>query len=742
MRTTVWVSLALFSLSMMANEESDGKKSTDEEEQEIETVTVVATRSEQKLSNVAAAVSVITNDDIERQGVRDIRDLVRYEPGVSVQGTGSQWGLAGFSIRGLGGNRVLTTIDGVRVPDEFSFGPFLGARRDFVDVDRLERVEIVRGPMSSLYGSDAMAGVVAFSTESARDYLTGSRKVRTKMKTGYASSNEQRLFSGRIAAGRDRAASLLNLTFRKSSDFANSGSIETFGPSRELPDPQISNVLSVSSRTNVLISDHHELEVKVETYKNKTETRVYSDYNTFVFGTLINSRDSTDDRSRQQYAVIYRGLPRLPLLDQIEMRAFLQDSETDQRTIEDRTSFQSGPQVRERVSNFRQRVTGLNMASQFLLEHGDFIHGFTYGFDYQSTSSESNRDGSTRRPDGTPVFNPFVILPTRDFPLTDVTQSAFFVQDEISMLDSRLLVTPGLRLDRFSAKAVADELYRHGNPGVSDPSDYGDSHLTTKLSAVYRWSDQFSVYGNRSGGFRAPPYDDVNIGFTNLAGGYKTISNADLQSETSTNTEFGIHLAISGVRARITRYQSKFENFIEPLALAREFLGTGGVDPSDGLRTFQSRNRGGAEVSGIEIAGSAFLTENLGARFSFASGEGKDKESNTPLSSIEPRTLVVGLRYIAPSKRWDTELVFSQIAEKKQKDIDPLDGRISTDSYQVIDALVSFRAFEKLLFHVGVFNLTDQTYIRWADTIGIGNDAPQRFTQPGRNFSLTAGLEW
>ena len=109
------------------------------DDETIDTVTVIATRTERALDEVAATVSVKTAEDIDRELTRDIADLVRFEPGVSVAGTGSRFGLTGFRIRGIGGNRVLTLIDGVRVPDEFSFGPFLSARRDLVDIDSLER---------------------------------------------------------------------------------------------------------------------------------------------------------------------------------------------------------------------------------------------------------------------------------------------------------------------------------------------------------------------------------------------------------------------------------------------------------------------------------------------------------------------------------------------------------------------------------------------------------------------------
>ena len=117
-----------------AAQESESDRSTNP----VETITIVGTRTERAISEVAATVSVKTAEDLERELTRDIADLVRFEPGISVGGTGSRFGLGGFNIRGIGGNHVLTLVDGVRVPEEFSFGPYLSARRDFVDLDSPE----------------------------------------------------------------------------------------------------------------------------------------------------------------------------------------------------------------------------------------------------------------------------------------------------------------------------------------------------------------------------------------------------------------------------------------------------------------------------------------------------------------------------------------------------------------------------------------------------------------------------
>src|SRR3546814_10509902 len=98
-----------------------------------------------------------------------------FEPGVSVQRQPARFGAAlgatgragneSFNIRGIGGNRVLIQVDGVRVPDGFSFGAQASGRGDYVDLGLIKSVEILRGPSSALYGSDGLAGAVSRSEE-------------------------------------------------------------------------------------------------------------------------------------------------------------------------------------------------------------------------------------------------------------------------------------------------------------------------------------------------------------------------------------------------------------------------------------------------------------------------------------------------------------------------------------------------------------------------------------------------
>ena len=152
---------------------------------EFARVQVTATRTERAIVDVAASVDVIDRERLDQTLARDIKDLVRYEPGVSVTSSVGRFGLGGFRIRGLDGNRVRIQTDGIAVSDAFLIGSYANANRNFVDLDTLKQVEIVRGPASALYGSDALGGVVAFVTRDPVDYLVPGKDSHVGLKFGY-----------------------------------------------------------------------------------------------------------------------------------------------------------------------------------------------------------------------------------------------------------------------------------------------------------------------------------------------------------------------------------------------------------------------------------------------------------------------------------------------------------------------------------------------------------------------------
>lgn len=710
------------------------------ESEPLDTITVIATRSERSLEELASTVTVRTADDLERELTQDIADLVRFEPGVTVAGTGSRFGLTGFNIRGIGGNRVLTMIDGVRVPDEFSFGPFLSARRDYVDIDSLSRAEIARGPISSLYGSDALGGVVALTTRHPRDYLDMDRTFSGAFKGGYSGVDSSSTGTLSLAGRAGRSSGMILYTGRTGRETSNAGTEGGHGSGRELPDPQDIDVGNLTAKIAFSPSEAHEFTLGVDAYENETDTQILSDYGIAVFGTRVNSRDARDTRRRNRWTLAYRHTGILPVADSIQVTAYRQDSRSEQLTLEDRTTRTRASQSRRRSSLYEQEIRGAWIQLDKSFDVGAVNNLVTWGADYYVTDNASVRDGGTFDASGSPVreFSP---LPTRDFPLTEVTQLAVFLQDEITLLGGDLLLSPSVRFDRFEAATEADGIYLNGNPGTPLPEDYDDSQVTAKLGAVYSFTDAVSAFGRYSEGFRAPPYDDVNVGFTNFLGGYKTIANPALESERSQGIELGLRLRGERGHAQVAVFRNDYEHFIESFAIAPHFLRSGGIDPADRLRTFQSVNRDRVQINGWEFGGAYELGFGLTLRASAAYASGEDRSTGVPLNSIEPLNGVVGLDYDAPGDRWGGNLIVSAASGKDETDIDPADPRHAPSGYGVVDLMGYVNFGARVRLNAGIFNLTDRTYIRWADTAGIGADAPMRFTQPGINAALTLRVE-
>ena len=723
----------------LAQESDDGSNDP------LDTITVVGTRTERALKEVAATVSVKTADDVERELARSIADLVRFEPGVTVSGTGSRFGLTGFNIRGIGGNRVLTVVDGIRVPEEFSFGPFLSARRDFVDIDSLNRAEIARGPISSLYGSDALGGVVAFSTKKPRDYLTSDEPYYAGFKGGYSSADASTVTGLTFAGGSDTWSGMVFYNHRQGSELENQGNIGGNGPDRELPDPQDITSDNVLVKVGFHPSENHEFTLTYDYLTGETDTDILSDFGTVVFGTTVNTRVASDERERQRISLAYDFTGDLGIADQLQATIYQQKTENSQTTNETRTTPAFEEQTRFRLSTFDQDIDGAFVQLTKSLELGDTTHLITYGADYYSTNNASQRDGGTFDAIGAPVFE-FFPFPTRDFPLTDVDQTALFLQDEIGLMGDRLLISPGIRYDRFEATAKPDDVYNNGNPGTPPPEDYDDSEVTTRLGVVYEFTESFSGFARYSEGFRAPPYDDVNVGFSNFAGGYKTIANPNLKSERSSGIEVGARFQLAGGSFSIAAFQNDYDDFIESGAIAPEFLPTG-IDPNDGLLTFQSINRDKVEINGIELSGVfdlgllAGAMDRMSLRTAIAYADGEDKSTGNPINSVEPLTGVIGLGYTGSNDQWGSELVLTAVSGKDDGDIDPDNPRPATGGYALLDLIAYYDFNERVSLNFGLFNITDREYIRWADTGGIGGDASARFTQPGFNAAATIRIE-
>lgn len=148
-----------------------------EETIELESVVVTAAGYEQKIKDAPASISVITREELDRKPYMTLLDAVRDIEGIDIGETVDKTGQGTISIRGMGADYTLVMIDGKRqnnvgdiYPNSFGGNQF----NHIPPLDMIERIEIIRGPMSTLYGADAMGGVINIITKKIADRWTGS----------------------------------------------------------------------------------------------------------------------------------------------------------------------------------------------------------------------------------------------------------------------------------------------------------------------------------------------------------------------------------------------------------------------------------------------------------------------------------------------------------------------------------------------------------------------------------------
>jgi len=277
-------------------------------------ITVSATRERREVDETTSTVTVITAEDIEARFVRDIRDLVRNEPGVSVRraparfgaafGSTGRDGSAGFNIRGLEGNRVLQQVDGIRVPAAFAFGASNFGRGGYTEIGTVRTVEILRGPASSLYGSDGVAGVVSFITFDPADLLAGGDH-HASAAAAYASEDRSTTLSVRGAArlggdGADAQAAevMAIVTGRMGSELDGFGTVDTADARRTAPNPQDHRTGSILAKWVQPLSGDSRIRFTFEHLRTTVETDVLSGRSVAPVGATgvlrLDARDTTE----------------------------------------------------------------------------------------------------------------------------------------------------------------------------------------------------------------------------------------------------------------------------------------------------------------------------------------------------------------------------------------------------------------------------------------------------------------
>jgi hemoglobin/transferrin/lactoferrin receptor protein len=712
-RATIWIAIAVVPALAFAGQAADPAQSV------VEEVVVVGARLPRPVQEVAASVDVITHEALRETLAVRAADVVRYTPGVSVAGAGTRFGDAEFTIRGLSGNRVLTLIDGVPVADQFDIGDFSNATQDYLVPDAISRVEILRGPASALFGSDALGGVVAVLTRDPEEYLArASSNVATSAL--YDGADDSRVLTGSIAgrAGDSTAVVYLSTLEGEELDHAADGPTDRIDRERD----------AVLAKASHSLGDGDRLRLRADLFDERVESGIESVLGYGRRYVNTTSMRGDDRRERYSFGVGYdfaRGR-----LDDGRLDVYYASTRVEQMTHELR-EIARPPVAIEREFDYEQDVAGLSADFERRFDMGEVSHRVNWGVTGSRREVEEYRNGLETNLSTGSTTNVLLgeVMPVRDFPDSTIDAWGVYLLDEIAI--GRVSLIPALRFDDYSMDADADARYLEDNPATA-VVDLDETSLSPKLGLIYRSTEELSLFVQYARGFRAPPFEDVNIGLDIPRFNIRAIPNPDLEPEESQGLELGGRFANGALRASAAVFGVDYEDFIESKVNL-------GPDPDTGVLIFQSRNVARARVYGVEFEVDVDLDEwltgvSLGAAANLTRGD--NRETDEPLNSIDPAELIVRARWTA-NDRLRFALVATAVDGQDRVDETTID-LFTPDSFVTLDAFATFEPTSRVRVDVGVFNVFDDTHWRWAAVRGRPVDDPVigALSAPGRYGSV------
>ena len=715
----------------------------------LDEISVYADRNARQVLNLPQNVTVIGRKELDDRMVRDVQDLVRYEPGITVGKTTSSvdpfGNLAGFTIRGVSNNRVQMLIDGTRVIESIVDG-----NRDFIDMSNLKAVEIMRGPAGVMWGADALGGVVAFVTKDPEDYLKG-RNFGGQLDTTYDSYDKSWVKTGTTAFRFGDFAAMISASQRSYSEGtlskarADGGIYGCPRPAEAIRCNQLNPLdgddVSVLNKLVWTPDNQNEVKFTADFLRKNADVDQRLDLGLQSTGITNLSYLRNQIQSRERYTLAHKYTPNAGWIDQIKWQVSHSDQERDFTGIRQRRLANGQFDRLDFLLDYRERFTEGDIQFNSSFDTPWARHAFTYGVyasvaetDYQRRDTTTNLNTGAVTIANAGGFN---------FANATTTRIDGFIQDEISLLNDRWKLTPGVRYATYELDPRPDPFYRV--VAGKEPREVQSEKLVKQFGSVFKLDENFSLVGRYAEGFKMPTSQQL---YTSLPGGAGTnmdlVPNPSLRPEEVKSYEIGLRGQFQQGFFTVTVFKSDYTDFIQ------NFVNTPSIN-FPGLFDLTYANLSKVNLLGFEFATEYHFTDYWSANLAVAYTQGTQKatatSAETAFDGTTPFSGVVGVRYNDRPNGFDAQLISTWSAGALSRS-DPTYYR--PDSYIVFDAIVGYRPqmAPGLTLRASVLNIGDTryfpsltgntTYTNTASAaVAMGNPIELR-TAPGRTFKLGA----
>lgn len=534
----------------------------------LDTITVAGTRVETSVKDNPASVSVIDREQIEKQAPTSIAELLRDVPGVTVMDASAP-GMQRISIRGESSQRVTILVDGQEITDHSTYGtPIL------VDPTNVERIEVVRGPASVLYGAKAIGGVINIITRRGASRpieleVGGSWYSGTKGWQGWSAiSGTLGNLDYRLAASADRQGDRRVPT----GPYSDTGRLD--GSSYHNSDTSLHLGYTLGEERN------HYIALKVEQHRLDTDS--WTDPSTLTYP-ITDFSIELPKRDLTKVGLFYDGDNLGPIVRKVHVDAYYQ---TVDRLFTNRVVMQPTSMINVGVTSTSddRNINYGGMAQVDLQLHPS--HYTIAGVQYLMDDLDTDKTSATSTTIGPrPPTVSSSLLQDRASILT----ASAFLQDEWSLTDTLKLIG-GMRY--YHVKASLDETTDPTRAGQNGTTD----RLVKSLGLTYTGVSNTTLRTLYSEGYIMPTllqlYTDTSAGRGSL-----TYGNSALSPETSRNIEIGARYNHGGLLLDATAYYTQAKNYITSQPCAD----VSGCPAAAATGSYIYVNADGAHTHGVEL---------------------------------------------------------------------------------------------------------------------------------------------
>lgn len=674
-------------------------------------VVVSATRTEQNIEDVSASIERVSREDLDENMTSELKDVFQHTPGVQAQGSG-RFGVSGINIRGMEDSRVKVMVDGVQQPTPYD--PGASQQRKYansIEVDSLSAIEVNKGPSSSLYGSDALGGVVLFRTKNPEDVLVSDEdEHRFGIKSGYSSVNEEFKNTLTWAARKDKVESIVMLTYADGSEYETHGDgDDILGPDRGAADPADTTLSNTLAKIYYQANDDHRLGVTFEYYDYQYDSYLASEEGYEIMPGFTYTDSSVKDSNRRmrlgfehEWAINHK------FADDLAWKISYQTTESKSNNY-DTTNW--GNIYVDRHRNRQRKAsddsTQFDVQANKLIDAGAHYHELSYGGSFLHNdfslrnkdyilSSDSSAPGSTGIPDA------------------KVNQWGIFVQDQAFLMDEKLILSAGLRYDSFSTKPETTEGYEVKH------EDNDNDAFTGRVGAVYHVAPMFSPYAQISQGFKAPTVYDLYYSYDS---GAIFNGNPDLDAEKSISYEIGSRGSNAFMNYELSAFYNRYDDFITSKVIGEE----------QGKDVITMVNLDKVKIYGAELSSKIFGPAGFYSLLSVAYADGEDMRTGESLDSIAPLTTSIGVGYDNTQYNFGGLVNYKMVAKK---DDWQEEDHIDAPSYNLLDITAYYSPVKDMTLRAGLFNVMDEKYWLYEDISSSDTSLNNFDTQAGRNWSV------